>query len=172
MLGLCAYNYRRKVQGGQETQQKSLLIRRKVIDPSPQRWMRCKDLATIGCLIIGFRSIDLWACLQQRNLAEHVPAICPAESAANTLLNTEFIHYYCWVFRRQDEQNQHQSPTDGTREGQLQAYGALHKACKRTWNPLPPEPWHFRYTGSREMQLSELTVTPQIPLLCAAQLEK
>ena len=111
-------------------------------------------------------------CLQQRNLAERVPTICPAESAANTLLNIKFIHYYCWVFRRQDEQNQHQSPTDGTREGQLQAYGALHKACKRTWNPLPPELWHFRYTGSRKIQLSELTVTPQIPLLYAAQSEK
>lgn len=110
--------------------------------------------------------------LQQRNLVEHVPAICPAESAAHTLLNTKFIHYYCWVFRRQDKQNQHQSPTDGTREGQLQAYSALHKACKRTWNPLPPELWRFHYTGSRKIQLSELTVTPEIPLLCAARLEK
>lgn len=68
--------------------------------------------------------------------------------------------------------NQHQSPTDGTREGQLQAYSALHKACKHTWNPLPPELWHFLYTGRRKIQLSELTVTPQIPLVCAAQSEK
>lgn len=79
------------------------------------------------------------------------------DSAANALLNAEFIHYYCWLSRRQDEQNQHQSPTDGTRGGQLQAFGALHTAGERTWNPLPPELRCFRSTGSRKIQLSELT---------------
>lgn len=88
------------------------------------------------------------------------------DSAANALLNAEFIHYYCWLSRRQDEQNQHQSPTDGTRGGQLQAFGALHTAGERTWNPLPPELRCFRSTGSRKIQLSELTACKSLTLCC------
>lgn len=147
-------------------------MRGKVIVWNPRRWQWCKDLTTMGRLIMGFRSTDLIVFLQHRNLAQHVHLMCPDKSAANILLNTEFIHYCCWVFRRQDEQNQHPSPTDGMREGQLQAYSVLHKACMCTWDPLPSAHWHFQYTDSRKTQLSELTVTPQIPLLCTAQLEK
>jgi len=47
VLRHCAYNCRKNVQGRQETQQKSLLIRRKMIDGNPQSWMWCKDLAAM-----------------------------------------------------------------------------------------------------------------------------
>lgn len=145
----------KKVQGSQETQQKP---------PNDKKGDGLKS-TEVNVVQKPVQDRTLNPRIQSRSLvsvfaAEEPCRACAChqpESAANTLLNTEFIHYYCWVFRRQDEQNQHQSPTDGTRGGQLQAYGALHTAGERTWNPLPPELQHFRYTGSRKIQLSELT---------------